>query len=138
MLHSPSFFKVSKPSLAGISKVCTGESSAPDGLSPHSNYLISCCLHSAPQAHPSTVTGGKKAYRRGLSWHPSGPLSPGEALDAGHTDTRRHLRLSSLAASHPPRLVHTCAGCGHGGTRNSSTSRSVQTWSVSPAAMAGV
>ena len=36
------------------------------------------------------------------------------------------------------RLAHTLAGCGHGGTRKSSTSRSVQTWSVSPAAMAGV
>src|SRR5712691_6514664 len=37
---------------------------------------------------------------RGLSWHHSGPLPPGDALDAGHTDARRHLRLSSLAASH--------------------------------------
>src|SRR5262252_10146663 len=34
--------------------------------------------------------------------------------------------------------AHTPAGWGHGGTRNSSTSRRVQTWSVSPAAMAGV
>ena len=38
----------------------------------------------------------------------------------------------------PPWLAHTPAGWGHGGTRNRSTSRSVQTWSVSPAAMAGV
>ena len=38
----------------------------------------------------------------------------------------------------PTRLAHTPAGCGHGGTRKSSTSRRVQTWSVSPAAMAGV
>jgi len=30
------------------------------------------------------------------------------------------------------------AGCGHGGTRNGSTSRRVQTWSVNPAAIAGV
>ena len=97
-----------------------------------------CALRINPPGSPVDYHRGKKAYKRGLSWPPSGPLSPGEALDAGHTDTRRHLRLSSLAASHPPRLVHTCAGCGHGGTRNSSTSRSVQTWSVSPAAMAGV
>jgi hypothetical protein len=34
--------------------------------------------------------------------------------------------------------AHPSAGCDHGGTRNRSTSRSVQTWSVSPAAMAGV
>src|SRR5215831_5537399 len=36
------------------------------------------------------------------------------------------------------RLAHTPAGCGQGGTRKSSTSRRVHTWSVSPAAMAGV
>src|SRR5712691_8380492 len=42
---------------------------------------------------------------RGLSWHHSGPLSPGDALDAGHADARRHLRLSSLAASHHDGLL---------------------------------
>src|SRR5215470_9675728 len=30
------------------------------------------------------------------------PPSPDAALDADHTDARRHLRLSSLAASHHP------------------------------------
>src|SRR2546425_6872064 len=44
MLHSPSSFEVYKPLLAGINQVCTGDSSTPGGLSPHSNYLISCCL----------------------------------------------------------------------------------------------
>src|SRR5439155_21995111 len=38
----------------------------------------------------------------------------------------------------PTTLTHLPAGCGHGGTRNSSTSRRVQTWSVNPAAIAGV
>jgi len=33
---------------------------------------------------------------------------------------------------------HAFAGCGHGGTRKSSISRKLQTWSVNPAAMAGV
>jgi hypothetical protein len=47
MLHSPSSFEVSKPSLAGVSQVCTGSISTPGGLSPHSNYLKSCCLRSA-------------------------------------------------------------------------------------------
>src|SRR4051794_28933827 len=28
----------------------------------------------------------KKASTRGLSWPPSGPLTPGDALDAGHVD----------------------------------------------------
>ena len=36
------------------------------------------------------------------------------------------------------RRAHTPAGCGHGGTRKSKTSRKLQTWSVNPAAMAGV
>src|SRR5262249_41071330 len=35
-------------------------------------------------------------------------------------------------------LAHTPTGCGHGGTRNMSTSRRLHTRSVSPAAMAGV
>jgi alpha-ketoglutarate-dependent taurine dioxygenase len=38
----------------------------------------------------------------------------------------------------PPPLAHTPAGCGHGGTRYSKTSLSVHTWSVNPAAIAGV
>ena len=40
--------------------------------------------------------------------------------------------LPTTLHAHPP------TGWGHGGTRNRSTSRRVQTWSVSPAAMAGV
>jgi hypothetical protein len=35
-------------------------------------------------------------------------------------------------------IPHTSTGYGQGGTRNSRTSRKLQTWSVSPAAMAGV
>src|SRR5215468_2317442 len=62
-----------------------------------------CALRINPPGSPVDHHRGKKAYKRGLSGPPSGPLSPGEALDAGPTDTRRHLRLSSLAASHPPR-----------------------------------
>ena len=34
--------------------------------------------------------------------------------------------------------AHTPTGCGHGGTRKSSISRKLQTWSVNPATMAGV
>src|SRR5712691_3620096 len=36
---------------------------------------------------------------RGLSWPPSGPLTPVDALEAGRADARRLLRPSSLAAS---------------------------------------
>jgi hypothetical protein len=45
---------------------------------------------------------GKKAETRGLLWPPSGPLSPGDALDAGHAPTRRLLRPLPRAASYHP------------------------------------
>ena len=45
--------------------------------------------------------------------------------------------LSCLTIVTPPPLYTAC-GCGHGGTRNISTSCSVHTWSVNPAAIAGV
>jgi hypothetical protein len=80
----------------------------------------------------------KKVWTRELSWPPSGPRPPGDDLDAGRADTRRPLRSAPLTASPPSRCAHTPAGCGHGGPRKSSTSRSVQTWSVRPAAIAGV
>ena len=54
----------------------------------------------------------------------------------GHTDpasAHGHPSLPLLRS-----LPHTPAGGGHGGTRKSSTSRRVQTWSVNPAAIAGV
>src|SRR5207253_3655136 len=35
-----------------------------------------------------------------LSWPPSGPLPPGDALDAGRVDAHRLLRPPPLAASH--------------------------------------
>jgi hypothetical protein len=74
---------------------------------------------------------------RGLSWLLSGPLSPGDALTAGLVDTRRLCR-PPLWRLPTIRLAHTPAGCGHGGTRKSNTSRRVHTRSVSPAAIAGV
>jgi hypothetical protein len=58
---------------------------------------------------------GKKAETRGLSWHPSGPLTLGDALEAGRADARRLLRPPPLAASHhyglltPPLAVATVA-----------------------------
>ena len=53
---------------------------------------------------------------------------------------RTHVVCSGrLPVSLPTTLrAYTPTGWGHGGTRNSSTSRSVQTWSVSPAALARV
>jgi len=59
------------------------------------------------------------------------------SLDAGHVDARRRLR-PPLWLLPTIRLAHAPAGCGHGGTRKSNTSRRVHTRSVSPAAIAGV
>src|SRR2546429_468202 len=42
---------------------------------------------------------------RGLSWPPSGPLTPGDALEAGRVDARRWFRPPPLAASHHPGLL---------------------------------
>ena len=38
----------------------------------------------------------------GLSWPPSGPLPPGDALDAGHVDARRLLRPPPRATFYHP------------------------------------
>src|SRR4029453_19253039 len=43
MLHSPSSFEVSKPSLAGISRACTGYVNDPGELRSLSFFLFSCC-----------------------------------------------------------------------------------------------
>ena len=50
----------------------------------------------------------KKVYTSGLSWPPSGPLPPGDALDAGRVDARRRLRPPPLAASHHSACSHSC------------------------------
>jgi hypothetical protein len=55
------------------------------------------------QSLPGDRHKGKNAELRGLSWHLSGPLTPGDAFDAGRADARRRLRSSPLAASH-----HSC------------------------------
>jgi len=44
----------------------------------------------------------KKAWTIGLSWPPSDPLIPDDALDAERMDARRLLRLAHCAASHHP------------------------------------
>src|SRR6266699_4121773 len=42
---------------------------------------------------------------RGLSWPPSGPLTPGDALEAVRVDARRWFRPPPLAAAHHPGLL---------------------------------
>ena len=85
----------------------------------------------------------QKTWPRGLSWPPSGPLTPGDALEASRVDARRLLRSPPLAASHPygiltpPRAGATAA---HGSTAPRAASRrdpSVQRpWPVSVTASA--
>src|SRR6266571_4051579 len=50
----------------------------------------------------------------------------------------RHTCLALHHAHRTRQLLTPAQGCGHGGTRNISTSCSVHTWSVNPAAIAGV
>src|SRR5712664_4074322 len=88
-------------------------------------------------AHPSIVTGAKRPRREGSHGIPAA-LSPLVTLS---TPTLR----THVAGAGPLPLplsttlrAPTSAGCGHGGTRKSMTSLRVHTWSVKPAAIAGV
>src|SRR5438132_4345366 len=93
---------------------------------------------------PSSSTDryrGKKSYKRGLSWPPSSPLTPGEALEASRVDARRELRSPRLAASHhhgvltPPRVVTTAARDTAAPLLRSTRDRSIRPpWRVSAAA----
>jgi len=75
-------------------------------------------------------------------------LEGSHGLSAAHsplvTPSMQAMRTHVACSGHLPwplpitLLAHTPAGCGHGGTRKSKTSRKLQTWSVNPAAMAGV
>ena len=96
-----------------------------------------CTLRINTTGSPADCHRVKKAYKRGLSEHHCSPLHRDDALEAGHAGVRRP--SGPLLLPFPTTwLAHTPAGCGHGGTRKSSTSRRVHTRSVSPAAIAGV
>jgi hypothetical protein len=66
-----------------------------------------CRLRINLPGSPVTHRRGKKACERGLSWPPSGPLSPGEAVEASRVDAPRRLRPPPLAASHHPGWLTT-------------------------------
>src|SRR5262245_29092167 len=68
---------------------------------------------------------GKKAWTRELSWLPSGPLSPGDALKAGRLDTRHLLRSPPCAVSyHHALLTDPLAGATAARERAAPLSRS--------------
>src|SRR6266702_7339661 len=93
---------------------------------------------------PTDRRKDKKIYTRGLSWHHSGPLSPGEALDAGHADTPIPHQLTatrrslSCALFLTPLLAAATAARGRAAPRAGSThGRSApRPWLVSGAATA--
>src|SRR4029453_10732091 len=71
---------------------------------------LRACLNSGSCTWPLRVnTSGslidryrdKKVWTRGLSWHPSGPLAPGDDLDAGRADTRPRVSLQQSVAPSP-------------------------------------
>ena len=111
---------------------------------PHLFYyqlvVLAVYLHPADKYHRltrSTVTRTKKPNREGAHGLPVA-LSP--LLTPSTPAVRTHVARSGHLPCRfpPPWLAHTPAGCGHGGTRKSNTSRRVHTRSVSPAAIAGV
>jgi len=66
---------------------------------------------------PVDCHSDKKPETRGFSRHPSAPLTPVDALEAGRVDMRTApAQATSLCRSPPPQPAHTPAGCGHGGT----------------------
>src|SRR6266568_6414798 len=78
---------------------------------------------------------GKKAETRGLSWPPSGPFTPGDALKAGRADTPTPPRqLTATRRSLPcslfltPALVVTTVARGRAAPRAVST----RDWSGPP------
>ncbi len=86
---------------------------------------------------PRTLILGQPPRRKGSHGIPAA-LSP--LVTPSTPAMRPHVACSGhLPVPLPPTLrAHTPTGCGHGGTRKSSISRTLQTWSVNPAAMAGV
>jgi hypothetical protein len=90
-----------------------------------------------PRLTRPTVTGAKRHSQEGSHGLPA-VLCP--LVTPSKPAVRTHVACAGPLPSLLPttRLAHTPAGCGHGGTRKSSISRSVQTWSVNPAAIAGV
>ena len=68
-----------------------------DGVLHHRS--CTCTLRRNTPGSPVDCHRSKKAETSGLSWPPSGPLSPGAALAASRGDAPRRLRPPPLAAS---------------------------------------
>jgi hypothetical protein len=102
--------------------------------------LVAVYLHTADKYRRSTrrPPQGQKGLderARMVSSRPFHPWRRPQSRPCGRTSP---MQAFSPCCFPPLLCTHTPAGCGQGGTRNNNTSRNVQTWSVSPAAMAGV
>jgi hypothetical protein len=71
------------------------------GITDEANrWSCTCCVRIKPPGSPVGRYRSKKASTSELSWLPSGPLSPGDALDAGRPDTRHRLRSPLFAVAY--------------------------------------
>jgi hypothetical protein len=111
-------------------------------LSPHRLCLSRVAVYLAAAAKYRRLTHRLSQEQKGLderartaSQRPSPPCGRPRSRPCGRTAPAQ---ATSPCRFPPPHLAHAPAGCGHGGTRYSKTSRSVHTWSVNPAAIAGV
>jgi len=98
-------------------------------------YLAAAAKYRRLTHRLSQEQKGLDERARTASQRPSPPCGRPRSRPCGRTAPAQ---ATSPCRFPPPRRAHSSAGCGHGGTRNSSTSRNVQTRSVSPAAIAGV
>jgi len=98
-------------------------------------YLHSADKYRRSTRRPPQGQKGLDERARMVSSRPFHPWRRPQSRPCGRTSP---MQAFSPCCFPPLLCTHTPAGCGQGGTRNNNTSRNVQTWSVSPAAMAGV
>src|SRR3989442_9607532 len=74
------------------------------GGASHGGGSCTCPLRINIAGSPVDRQRIKKAYTRELSWYPSGPFTPGDALKAGRADTPTPRQLTATRRSPPPAL----------------------------------
>src|SRR5262249_2362641 len=78
-------------------------------VSPHNFWSCTCPIRINIAGSPVDCHRDKKAWTRGLSWHPGGPFTPGDALTAGRADTPTPRQLTATRRSLPCSLFLTPA-----------------------------
>jgi len=86
MLHSPSSFEVSKPSLAGISKACTGEFQHSWQTGSALSLLTSCCLSQRTQILDIDLHRWTPVRGWDMGWHQCTPYSNSTTLESNMSD----------------------------------------------------